>query len=67
MNYCVVAFGIVLIVATIQWFVDGRKNFSGPVSEEVLEATQSVEPGGRTANGHIIADEKDTEDGEVTK
>ena len=30
MNYCVVAFAIVLIIATIQWFVDGRKNFKGP-------------------------------------
>jgi len=30
MNYCVVAFAIVLIVSVIQWFVDGRKNFTGP-------------------------------------
>ncbi|KAI9683763.1 MAG: hypothetical protein M1822_005953 [Bathelium mastoideum] len=45
MNYCVVAFGIVLIIATIQWFVDGRKNFAGPVSEEVLVATRSAEVG----------------------
>ncbi|KFX97318.1 hypothetical protein V495_04087 [Pseudogymnoascus sp. VKM F-4514 (FW-929)] len=30
MNYCVVAFFLVLVVATVQWFVDGRKNFKGP-------------------------------------
>jgi len=30
MNYCIVAFAIVIIIATIQWFVDGRKNFHGP-------------------------------------
>lgn len=30
MNYCVVAFAIILIVSTIQWIVDGRKNFEGP-------------------------------------
>ncbi|KIW96544.1 uncharacterized protein Z519_01935 [Cladophialophora bantiana CBS 173.52] len=30
MNYCVAAFAIVLMVSTIQWFVDGRKNYVGP-------------------------------------
>ncbi|PCH02147.1 Amino acid/polyamine transporter I [Penicillium occitanis (nom. inval.)] len=30
MNYCVVAFGIVLIISLFQWFIDGRKNFTGP-------------------------------------
>ena len=30
MNYCIAAFAIVLIVSIIQWFVDGRKNYSGP-------------------------------------
>jgi choline transport protein len=30
MNYCIVAFAIVIIIATIQWFIDGRKNFHGP-------------------------------------
>ncbi|ORY16443.1 amino acid/polyamine transporter I [Clohesyomyces aquaticus] len=44
MNYCIVAFAIIIIISTIQWFVDGRKNFTGPRSEmglEVLEAFQS--------------------------
>lgn len=44
-NYCIVAFGIVLIISTIQWFVDGRKNYSGPkievVPQEVLTSAQS--------------------------
>jgi uncharacterized membrane protein len=30
MNYCVAAFGIIIVISTIQWFVDGRKNFTGP-------------------------------------
>ncbi|OJJ00132.1 hypothetical protein ASPVEDRAFT_127821 [Aspergillus versicolor CBS 583.65] len=39
MNYCVAAFGIIVIVSTIQWIVDGRKNFTGPrVDTEVLAA-----------------------------
>jgi hypothetical protein len=33
----VAAFGIVFIISTIQWFVDGRKNFVGPrIEMEVL-------------------------------
>lgn len=30
MNYCVVAFAIFLVISTVQWIVDGRKNFEGP-------------------------------------
>ena len=30
MNYCIVAFAIVVIISLIQWFVDGKKNFTGP-------------------------------------
>lgn len=36
MNYCIVAFGIVMIISVIQWFVDGSKNYTGPKLE--LEA-----------------------------
>ncbi|RMZ73128.1 amino acid polyamine transporter i [Pyrenophora seminiperda CCB06] len=47
MNYCVVAFGIILFISTFQWFVDGRKNFTGPRADiEVLEAlTSRDQPG----------------------
>ncbi|KAG2024761.1 hypothetical protein GB937_003460 [Aspergillus fischeri] len=30
MNYCVAAFGIIIIISAIQWIIDGRKNFTGP-------------------------------------
>ncbi|CZT03124.1 related to HNM1-Choline permease [Rhynchosporium agropyri] len=30
MNYCVVVFFLILLVSIFQWFVDGKKNFSGP-------------------------------------
>jgi hypothetical protein len=33
MNYCIVAFAFLLIISTIQWFVDGRKNYKGPYIE----------------------------------
>ncbi|KAL2356859.1 amino acid/polyamine transporter I [Cryomyces antarcticus] len=46
MNYCVVAFLIVLVISTVQWFVDGRKHYTGPrveeaVGEQVQAATKS--------------------------
>ena len=46
-DYCVVAFGIILFISTFQWFIDGRKNFTGPRADmglEVLEAMKSAEP-----------------------
>lgn len=30
MNYCIVAFAIVIVISAIQWIVDGRKNYKGP-------------------------------------
>ncbi|RDA84996.1 hypothetical protein CP532_3874 [Ophiocordyceps camponoti-leonardi (nom. inval.)] len=32
MNYCVVAFAIVVVVSVVQWVIDGRKNFAVSVS-----------------------------------
>lgn len=44
MNYCVVAFAVVLIISVVQWFVDGKKNFTGPrvdIDSHVLTASAS--------------------------
>ncbi|EMR69022.1 putative gaba permease protein [Eutypa lata UCREL1] len=30
MNYCIVAFGIILLIAGLTWIFDGRKNYVGP-------------------------------------
>ncbi|EPE32742.1 hypothetical protein GLAREA_07876 [Glarea lozoyensis ATCC 20868] len=39
MNYCVVVFFIILVISVVQWFVDGRKNFTGPqVNVDELQA-----------------------------
>jgi len=43
MNYCVVAFAVVLVVSSVQWFVDGRKNFSGPKIEVVGDGERMAE------------------------
>ncbi|KAJ5154284.1 Amino acid/polyamine transporter I [Penicillium coprophilum] len=45
MNYCVAAFGIVFIISTIQWIVDGRKNFVGPrIQVEVFNGEIGTQP-----------------------
>lgn len=31
MNYCIVAFGVILLIAGGTWIFDGRKNYHGPV------------------------------------
>ncbi|KAK5204609.1 hypothetical protein LTR41_009781 [Exophiala xenobiotica] len=43
MNYCIAAFAIVLIVSVIQWFVDGRKNYTGPqIDVDALKSGEVV-------------------------
>ncbi|KAL9003092.1 MAG: hypothetical protein Q9188_004012 [Gyalolechia gomerana] len=44
MNYCIVAFAIVIIVSTFQWFVDGRKNFKGPRVDLEVVHLDSLDP-----------------------
>lgn len=34
MNYAVVAFVVIVIISTIQWFVDGRHSYTGPYFDE---------------------------------
>ena len=43
MNYCIVAFGIILIISVIQWVVDGRKNFKGPHVDPVILEQANLE------------------------
>lgn len=30
MNYCFAAFAIILMASAVQWWMDGRKNYTGP-------------------------------------
>lgn len=30
MNYCIVAFGVILLIAGLTWIFDGRKHYRGP-------------------------------------
>ena len=63
MNYCIVAFAIVLIISVIQWFVDGKKNYTGPqvdLQDLVLTAEQTNELAakGVLSNGDEGSDDK---------
>ena len=43
-NYCVAAFAIILVISTIQRFVHGRKNFTGPKADlDALEHSLVLE------------------------
>lgn len=43
MNYCIVAFFLIFVISIIQWFVDGRKNYTGPkIDMEALRNTHVV-------------------------
>ena len=51
MNYCIVAFAIIIVISTIQWFVDGRKNFKGPHIDEA--ALKNAEVLGMPVDDHM--------------
>ncbi|KAF7895867.1 hypothetical protein EAF00_005882 [Botryotinia globosa] len=50
MNYCVVAFFLVFVIAVVQWYVDGKQNFTGPRID--MDAMQHGE-----VVGIVVADE----------
>lgn len=64
MNYAVVAFGVVLIIAVVQWIVDGRKNYEGPdldaeaLSKGIVEGVTSADS---EPSGTEFTDSKDKE------
>lgn len=60
MNYSIVAFGVWLFISVFQWFIDGRKNYTGPkvdIDEHVLVATDTLEGGRPVVETHGVAKE----------
>lgn len=45
MNYCIVAFAIIVIISGLQWIIDGRKNYEGPrITIDEIRRASMVEP-----------------------
>ncbi|KAF7177489.1 hypothetical protein CNMCM7691_005742 [Aspergillus felis] len=42
MNYAVAAFAVIITISIFQWFVDGRKNFTGPRVDITLDALDAI-------------------------
>ncbi|KAJ5822612.1 Amino acid/polyamine transporter I [Penicillium robsamsonii] len=42
MNYCIAAFAVIISISVFQWFVDGRKNFTGPRVDITIDALDTV-------------------------
>ena len=58
-DYCVAAFGIVFIISSFQWIVDGRKNFVGPrMDVDPLEGEVAVNIVAPTTSDHKQDSEK---------
>ncbi len=51
MNYCIVAFAIVVIISLIQWIVDGRKNYTGPKVDLDADVLNAVDAPVNAVNG----------------
>ena len=51
MNYCVVAFGIIMVISALQWIFDGRKTYQGPrvtlqvIDQEIVTETADTMTG----------------------
>ncbi|KAL9072311.1 MAG: hypothetical protein Q9161_003630 [Pseudevernia consocians] len=59
-DYCIVAFFIVIVISVVQWFIDGRKNYKGPVVELVGEdepvyASDNLDDKAGRSNGADLA------------
>ena len=42
LDYAVAAFAVIIIISVFQWFIDGRKNFTGPRVDITLDALDAV-------------------------
>ena len=61
LDYCIVAFFIVIVISTVQWFVDGRKNFHGPKiefvdSDVIMGASSDSEPTSLEKDGKGVSE-----------
>ncbi|KAI0137522.1 amino acid permease [Xylariales sp. AK1849] len=58
MNYCIVAFGVILLIAGLTWIFDGRKHYVGPqldVDGMLNGKVEGMEPGGSEQMKEAVA------------
>jgi len=54
MNYAIVAFAVIILISTVQWFVDGRHNYKGPSFDEEAYLQAAAGSAGIDAEGSLI-------------
>ncbi|OQD75810.1 hypothetical protein PENDEC_c006G01890 [Penicillium decumbens] len=42
MNYCIAAFAVIIIISVFQWFIDGRKNYTGPRIDLAMDGLDTM-------------------------
>ena len=58
MNYCIVAFAIVIIISISQWYVDGKKNYTGPkLDVDAMKNGEVVGLAPEPSNGDTVGDD----------
>jgi choline transport protein len=58
MNYCIVAFAIVIIISVSQWYVDGKKNYTGPkLDVDAMKNGEVVGLAPEPSNGDTVGDD----------
>jgi choline transport protein len=58
MNYCIVAFAIVIIISISQWYVDGKKNYTGPKLDiDAMKNGEVVGLAPEPSNGDTVGDD----------
>lgn len=65
MNYCIVAFGIILLIAGGTWVFDGRKHYEGPHVDVDGMLQGKVEGMESTGDSPIVAEEPAKKETEV--
>jgi choline transport protein len=41
-DYCIAAFAVIVIISVFQWFIDGRKNYTGPRIDMTMDGLDTM-------------------------
>lgn len=63
MNYCIVAFGVILLISCATWFIDGRKHYKGPsldVEGMLNGKVEGIDPTQHESSEKVAVEDKET-------